>query len=288
MSRQALSLVSNNNTPELVAYFQRLERIPMLSYQEEHDLALRYQATQDPALAQQLLLPHLKYVIRVARDYQGYGLHLADLVQEGTLGLMKAVKRFDPAHGVRLVTFAMHWIKAEITDYILKNWRIVRVVTTKAQKKLFFNLRRMKKGLNWLTRQEVAQVADDLGVSQSTVLEMESRLYGQDISFDRNGDDDDDHESLFAPSDYLLADGRQEPMQQLQHRARLGEGSDLKEALLQLDDRNRTILETRWLQEPKRSLKELAEEFGVSIERIRQLEQRAMKQLQQIMAQATD
>ncbi|MES2212386.1 MAG: RNA polymerase sigma factor RpoH [Pseudomonadota bacterium] len=277
-------ILANASVPaEVQQYLRQLEAIPMLSAEEERQLSVHYHQTQDPQAAHRLLLPHLRYVVRIAREYQGYGLQLADLIQEGTIGLMKAVKRFDPSFEVRLATFALHWIKAEITDYVLKNWRIVKVATTKAQKKLFFNLRRAKKSLTWLSHAEVEQVANDLGVASSDVREMESRLYGNDVSFDRG---DDDEESDFAPADYLIAADKSNPLVALSQQGPASL-SALQAALHQLDARSRDILEGRWLTDPKLSLKELAEKYKVSLERIRQIEQKALKTLHGLLAAET-
>jgi len=260
------------------AYISAAFQLPMLSAEEERSLAIRLRDHQDLAAAQQLILSHIRFVVRIARNYAGYGLALPDLVQEGTVGLMKAVKRFDPDMGVRLVSFAVHWIKAEIHEYILKNWRIVKVATTKAQRKLFFNLRSSKKRLGWFSKQEVEQVAEDLGVKPETVLEMESRLSGHDIAFDGPLHEDDDP-VVAAPAGYL-SDLRMEPSRQL-------EASDseshmnqrLADALEGLDQRSREILEARWLGEGKSTLHELADRYQVSAERIRQIEKNAMNKL---------
>ncbi|MBI5041285.1 MAG: RNA polymerase sigma factor RpoH [Gammaproteobacteria bacterium] len=263
---------------DLNGYIQAANRVPVLSAEEEHDLALRLQRDNDLDAARLLVLAHLRFVVHVARGYRGYGLPLGDLIQEGNIGLMKAVKRFDPDVGVRLVSFAVHWIRAEIHEFILRNWRIVKVATTKAQRKLFFNLRGAKKRLGWLNSEEVAAVAKDLGVKPETVLEMESRLSGQDVTFDPTTDDDDDDRSL-APAAYLQ-DSRMDP-------AVLLESSDwetsrvdaLQDALEHLDERSRNILAQRWLADDKATLQELADHYQVSAERIRQLESNAMKKL---------
>lgn len=267
---------------DLNGYIQAANRIPVLSAEEEHDLALRLQRDNDLDAARLLVLAHLRFVVHVARGYRGYGLPLGDLIQEGNIGLMKAVKRFDPDVGVRLVSFAVHWIRAEIHEFILRNWRIVKVATTKAQRKLFFNLRGAKKRLGWLNGEEVAAVAKDLGVKPETVLEMESRLSGQDVAFDPTADDDDDDRSL-APAAYLQ-DSRMDP-------AVLLESSDweisrvdaLQDALEQLDARSRDILAQRWLADDKTTLQELADHYQVSAERIRQLENNALKKLKAVL-----
>lgn len=264
-------------TGTIEAYINSAYQIPVLTPEEERSLAMRLRDQNDMDAAKRLVTSHLRFVIRIARGYLGYGLPLPDLIQEGTVGLMKAVRRFEPDMGVRLVSFAVHWIRAEIHEYILRNWRIVKVATTKAQRKLFFNLRSSKKRLGWLTKQEVDEVAADLGVKPEVVLQMESRLSNQDLSFDGLEDDDDD--SPAAPSTYL-PDVRMEPSRLLEH-----EDSDrdqrerLYAALDGLDDRSKTILFERWLSEKKQTLHELAEQFGVSAERIRQIEKNAMKKV---------
>ncbi len=264
-------------------YLQVVGRFPILSAEEEHHLAVRLRERGDVEAAGRLVLSHLRFVVHVARGYSGYGLALADLVQEGNIGLMKAVKRFDPDVGVRLVSFAVHWIRAEIHEYILRNWRIVKVATTKAQRKLFFNLRSSKKRLGWFNRQEVEQVAQDLGVKPEVVLEMESRMAGQDIGFDGGPDDDDDHAS-YAPAAYL-SDHQSDPAIAVERGdLQTHNVEQLHEALDELDDRSRDILMRRWLHEPKATLQELADQYGVSAERIRQLEANALKKLKGSLA----
>jgi RNA polymerase sigma-32 factor len=264
----------------LESYIQAVSQVPMLSAEEEQEMALRLRLRNDLEAAQRLIVAHLRFVVHIARGYIGYGSPLGDLIQEGNVGLMKAVKRFDPAHGVRLVSFAVHWIRAEIHEFILRNWRIVKVATTKAQRKLFFKLRGAKKRLGWLNGEEVDTVARELGVSPDTVLEMESRLSGYDVSFDPvpEADSDDEHET-FTPAAYLR-DEQADPAGALerddweeQTTSRLGE------ALEQLDPRSRDILQRRWLSDQKPTLHELAAEYQVSAERIRQLENNAMKKL---------
>ncbi|MEY6431384.1 RNA polymerase sigma factor RpoH [Thioalkalicoccus limnaeus] len=259
------------------AYISGAYQIPVLTPEEERNLALRLRDHDDPEAARCLVLSHLRFVIRIARGYLGYGLPLPDLIQEGTVGLMKAVRRFEPDMGVRLVSFAVHWIRAEIHEYILRNWRIVKVATTKAQRKLFFNLRSAKKRLGWFSHEEVQQVARDLGVKPETVLEMESRLANQDLAFD--GDDSDDDDGPSAPSTYL-ADLRMEPARALEREDTETDQRDrLYAALANLDERSKTILAARWLGEKKQTLHELAQQFDVSAERIRQIEKNAMKKL---------
>lgn len=261
----------------LEAYLHYVNQIPMLTQEEEYDLAVRLQKSNELAAARRLILSHLRYVARVAKGYLGYGLPLADLVQEGNIGLMKAVKRFNPEMKVRLVTFAMHWIKAEIHEYILRNWRIVKVATTKAQRKLFFNLRHMKKRLGWMTQEEVLDVAKDLGVKPETVREMEMRLANSDASFDSHPDDDDDH--TFAPAGFL-EDHSFNPAQQLENSDWSAQSSDtMHVALAKLDERSQDIIRTRWLDEDKLTLQDLADKYQISAERVRQLEKNAMQKL---------
>ncbi|NNG12051.1 MAG: RNA polymerase sigma factor RpoH [Halobacteria archaeon] len=270
-------------TGNLDQYIQAAFSIPVLSAEEERTLALHLQQDNDLDAARQLVMSHLRFVVRVARGYSGYGLALGDLIQEGNIGLMKAVKRFDPAVGVRLVSFAVHWIRAEIHEFILRNWRIVKVATTKAQRKLFFNLRSAKKRLGWLNRDEVNAVAEDLGVKPETVLEMESRLSGQDIGFDLTGSEDDEHTRQFAPAAYLTDESNDPALTIEQHDWQQRSTSSLLEALAQLNERSRIILEERWLAEDKTTLQELATRFDVSAERIRQLEKNALNKLKKTM-----
>ncbi|UHD18754.1 RNA polymerase sigma factor RpoH [Thiocapsa bogorovii] len=264
-------------TGTIDSYISGAYQIPVLTPEEEKSLAIQLRDHGDMEAAKRLVTSHLRFVIRIARGYLGYGLPLPDLIQEGTVGLMKAVRRFEPDMGVRLVSFAVHWIRAEIHEYILRNWRIVKVATTKAQRKLFFNLRSAKKRLGWFTKAEVEAVAADLGVKPETVLQMESRLANQDLSFDGLEDDDDDSPS--APSTYL-PDLRMEPGKILERQDTERDQHDrLYAALKGLDERSKTILRERWLSEKKQTLHELAEQFGVSAERIRQIEKNAMKKL---------
>lgn len=264
-------------TGTIDSYISGAYQIPVLTPEEEKSLAIQLRDHGDMEAAKRLVTSHLRFVIRIARGYLGYGLPLPDLIQEGTVGLMKAVRRFEPDMGVRLVSFAVHWIRAEIHEYILRNWRIVKVATTKAQRKLFFNLRSAKKRLGWFTKEEVEAVAADLGVKPETVLQMESRLANQDLSFDGLEDDDDDAPS--APSTYL-PDLRMEPAKLLERQDTERDQHDrLHAALKGLDERSKVILRERWLAEKKQTLHELAEQFGVSAERIRQIEKNAMKKL---------
>ncbi|TCO81437.1 RNA polymerase RpoH-like sigma 32 subunit [Plasticicumulans lactativorans] len=262
---------------DLDGYIQAVGGIPMLEAEEEQLFARRLKEHNDLEAARALIVSHLRFVVHVARGYTGYGLPLADLIQEGNVGLMKAVKRFDPDHGVRLVSFAVHWIRAEIHEFILRNWRIVKVATTKAQRKLFFNLRSSKKRLGWFSREEVESVARDLGVSPEAVLEMESRLAGQDVSFDPAPEDDDG--GGVAPAAYLQ-DAHADPALQVEREDwEAKTGRHLLAALENLDTRSRDILMRRWLDERKPTLHELAAEYGVSAERIRQIEAAAIKKL---------
>jgi len=270
-------------TGNLDQYIQAAFSIPVLSIEEERALAERLQQENDLSAARRLVMSHLRFVIRIARGYSGYGLALGDLIQEGNIGLMKAVKRFDPDVGVRLVSFAVHWVRAEIHEFILRNWRIVKVATTKAQRKLFFNLRSRKQRLGWMNREEVNAVAADLGVKPETVLEMESRLSGQDVGFDPVGSDDDDEGRSYAPAAYLT-DLSNDPALAVERDDWSNSNTDnLIEALEQLDDRSRAILEERWLVEDKSTLHELAARFDVSAERIRQLEKNAISKLRKTM-----
>lgn len=263
---------------DLESYMQAIRVIPVLSAEQERELADRFHNHGDLDAARQLVMSHLRFVLYIAQSYLGYGLPLADLVQEGNIGLMKAVKRFDPNVGVRLVSFAVHWIRAEIHEYILRNWRIVKVVTTKAQRKLFFNLRSMKKRLGWLTKKEVENVAKDLGVSSKDVLEMEKRLSAQDIPFDTHYDKEDEEETL-APADYL-EDRRYDPARIVERNQWEEYGQNqLHSAFEQLDERSRDILQKRWMNEEKSTLQELAQQYQVSAERIRQIENNALKKL---------
>ncbi len=262
-------------------YIQAVNAIPALDAEEEQALAIRYRDHDDLEAARWLVLSNLRFVVHVARGYSGYGLPLADLIQEGNIGLMKAVKRFDPEVGVRLVSFAVHWIRAEIHEYILRNWRIVKVATTKAQRKLFFNLRSAKKRLGWMNREEVEAVAADLGVKPETVLEMESRLAGQDVGFDPVPEADEDDHVARAPAAFL-EDHSADPAREIEGEDWEGwQEQALAESLAALDARSRDILQRRWLNEPKATLHTLADEYGVSAERIRQLEKNALKKLRE-------
>ncbi len=275
----------NINLPisSLEAYISYVNKIPLLSQSEEHELAVRLQKDNDLEAAKQLVLSHARYVVRIAKGYLGYGLPLGDLIQEGNIGLMKAVKRFDPNIGVRLVTFAVHWIKSEIHEFIIRNWRIVKVATTKAQRKLFFNLRSAKKRLGWFTQNEIMEVAKDLGVKPDVVREMEMRLNASDASFDGHEEEDGEENTALIPANYLM-DAQSNPAEQLESNNWIEQsGLSLHEALSQLDERSQEILSARWLDENKLTLQELADKYQVSAERIRQLEKAAMQKLKKIM-----
>ena len=280
-----------NNLPipsamgSLEAYIGAVHQIPVLSVEDEQRLARRLREDNDIAAAQELILSHLRFVIHVARGYSGYGLQIGDLIQEGNIGLMKAVKRFDPTVGVRLVSFAVHWIRAEMHEFIIKNWRIVKVATTKAQRKLFFNLRKSKTRLGWLNAEEVRAVARDLNVSEREVLEMESRLSGRDIGFDAPDDGDDDHAPP-APVNYLVANNDIDPAMAYESANDEDNQLDLlREGMAQLDVRSRDIIRRRWLDpDSKVTLQELADEYGVSAERIRQVEANALKKMKALFA----
>ncbi len=271
----AYALVPGAN---LEAYVNTVNSIPLLTPEQERELAESLYYEQDLGAARQMVLAHLRFVVHIARSYSGYGLAQADLIQEGNVGLMKAVKRFNPEMGVRLVSFAVHWIKAEIHEFILRNWRIVKVATTKAQRKLFFNLRSQKKRLAWLNNEEVHRVAESLGVEPREVREMESRLTGHDMAFDPAAEADDDS-AFQSPANYL-EDHRYDPARQLEDADWTDNStSNLHEALQVLDDRSRDILYQRWLAEEKATLHDLAQKYNVSAERIRQLEKSAMNKL---------
>jgi RNA polymerase sigma-32 factor len=268
----------------LNAYVQAVSSFPILSVGEEQALARDLQDNGNLDAARKLVMAHLRFVVHIARSYNGYGLPLGDLVQEGNVGLMKAVKRFDPNKGVRLVSFAVHWIKAEIHEFILRNWRIVKIATTKAQRKLFFNLRGAKKRLAWLSNSEAQAVAEDLGVDIKQVREMEGRLSSYDTGFDVS--DDDDEDGHVAPTLYL-EDNRYDPAQRLEESNwEESNVNGLEVAMQKLDDRSRTILQRRWLNDDKATLHDLAAEYGVSAERIRQLEKNAMNKVKNMILEA--
>ncbi|MGE8540557.1 RNA polymerase sigma factor RpoH [Acinetobacter sp. ANC 3813] len=283
-SNQLMPLSLSAPGVNLGAYISTVNQIPILTAEQEKELAERYYYEQDLDAAKMLVMSHLRFVVHIARSYAGYGLPQGDLIQEGNLGLMKAVKRFDPNMGVRLVSFAVHWIKAEIHEYVIRNWRIVKIATTKAQRKLFFNLRSLKKSSKKLTLAEAQSIAEDLNVTAEQVLEMEGRLTAYDAAFEAQGDDDDEGSTHVAPALYL-EDNRYDP-------ARLVENEDYEEqstsalhdAMDQLDDRSRNILQRRWLDDEKSTLHELAAEYNVSAERIRQLEKNAMEKIKVAMS----
>ena len=283
MTGTALAFPTPSSLGSLDHYIQAVNRFPLLTAEQEVELGRRWKANQDIDAAGQLVMSHLRLVVAVSRNYLGYGLPQADLIQEGNVGLMKAVRRFDPERGVRLVSFALHWIKAEIHEYILRNWRLVKVATTKAQRKLFFNLRSMKTRAGSLTHAEAGDIATTLGVKPAEVLEMEMRLAGQDVALDPTPGDDESPVSPIA----WLADDSEEPSQTLERKQienRRSEG--LRGALGKLDARSRRIIEARWLRETDpATLQELADEYGVSAERIRQIESKAMKQMRGAMAE---
>ena len=278
---QALMLAVPGNN--LDAYMRAVNAVPVLSADDEQRLAEQYYHEQDLDAARNLVLAHLRFVVHIARSYTGYGLPLGDLVQEGNVGLMKAVKRFDPTKGVRLVSFAVHWIKAEIHEYVIKNWRIVKVATTKAQRKLFFNLRGQKKRLGRLSMEEAQRVADDLGVTAAQVKEMEGRLGAYDASFDGPTNDDEDS-TVVSPAAYLHSDNSDPADLLAEQDQQERESRQLGSALMALDERSRDILERRWLADQKSTLQDLANEYGVSAERIRQLENNAIKKLRNAIA----
>lgn len=269
----------------LQAYMASVQQIPVLSQEQEVELFERYQRDNDLDAAREIVMSHLRYVVYIARNYTGYGLPLEDLIQQGNVGLMKSVKRFRLDYGVRLVSFAVHWIKAEIHEYILKNWKLVKIATTKAQRKLFFNLRKAKDRLGWFNREEVERVADDLGVKPGEVIEMESRLANYDESYDLSSDDDDD--GSVGPSTWLTQGESEDPARMTEDAEMVNlQFSGLAEALKSLDARSRDIVESRWLSGEKAGLKELAEKYGVSLERIRQIEAKAFEKMQPYLEEA--
>jgi len=263
------------------AYVQSVNSFTKLSAEEEQELAERLFYQGDLEAAKKLVMSHLRFVVYIAKSYAGYGLAQADLIQEGNVGLMKAVKRFDPTVGVRLVSFAVHWIKAEIHEYVIRNWRVVKIATTKAQRKLFFNLRKSKKRLGWFKKEEIEAVAEDLNVSTKDVLEMESRLNAQDHSFDLSVNDDDDNN--FAPMNFLEDKSASVETQIEEENTELHTKNKLYSALSTLDERSQDILSSRWLSEPKATLHDLADRYSISAERVRQLEANALKKLKSNM-----
>ncbi|MBU2882603.1 RNA polymerase sigma factor RpoH [Psychrosphaera sp. B3R10] len=286
MSRknQSMALAITPQSGSIESYVSYVTSIDMLAAQEERELAFKLYENEDLESARKLIMSHLRFVVHIARSYSGYGLPQADLIQEGNIGLMKAVKRFNPEVGVRLVSFAVHWIKAEIHEFVLKNWRIVKVATTKAQRKLFFNLRKSKKRLGWFSNEEVSTVAETLGVSEKEVLEMESRMSNYDMAFDIGNDEDDSDSAAYSPSMYLQTNNSDlaanvEKEQYVEHT-----NNRLMSAIKTLDDRSQDILHSRWLDDNnKTTLQELADKYGVSAERVRQLEKNAMKKVQALL-----
>ena len=278
----ALTIPLSPSLDSFDLYQQQVQAIPLLTEQEEMDLAKKLHEENDLNAARQLIMSHLRLVIKIARSYSGYGLNQADLVQEGNIGLMKAVKRFDPSRGVRLVSFAMYWIKAEIQEFVVRNWRLVKTATTKAQRKLFFNLRSMKKTLQPLKQEEIKEIAKELNVKESDVKEMEYRFNGNEIALDYQ--DEDNEDEVFRPISYLQ-DENADPVQQLiSKESESNNLSALSNAIKSIDERSRYVLESRWLNEEKsKTLHELADELGVSAERIRQIEQNALKKLKSLM-----
>ncbi|MDO6567992.1 RNA polymerase sigma factor RpoH [Alteromonas sp. 1_MG-2023] len=277
---QTLAL-SVPHSGSIEGYVQAVSRIDMLTAEEERALAVRLREDEDLEAARMLVMSHLRFVVHIAKSYSGYGLPQADLIQEGNIGLMKAVKRFDPTVGVRLVSFAVHWIKAEIHEFVLKNWRIVKVATTKAQRKLFFNLRKAKKRLGWFTHEEVQTVASELGVSTKEVLQMEARMSSQDQAFDLSADEDET--GNFAPVQFLEDKSTDVEMDVINNDWDTNASKRLYSAIKTLDDRSQDIIETRWLADSKITLQDLADKYEVSAERVRQIEKNAMKKLQAAM-----
>jgi RNA polymerase sigma-32 factor len=285
LARSNADLVLAGPVGSLDAYVERVARIPVLSREDELALARRLRDHEDLDAARQLVLSHLRFVVHIARGYSGYGLPVGDLIQEGNVGLMKAVKRFDPDVGVRLVSFAVHWIRAEIHEYVLRNWRLVKIATTKAQRKLFFNLRKFKKNLGWLTESETKAIAADLGVTTAEVTDMEQRLSSRDLSFDP-APDTDDEEGSYSPSAYLQ-NPESDPSIAVEREQWDEDTADrLAQAMLTLDERSQNILRSRWMTDEKATLHELADQYGVSAERIRQLEANAIKKLRGMVAEA--
>lgn len=282
---QSMALAITPQSGSIESYVSYVTSIDMLSAEQERELAFKLYENEDLSAARQLIMSHLRFVVHIARSYSGYGLPQADLIQEGNIGLMKAVKRFNPEVGVRLVSFAVHWIKAEIHEFVLKNWRIVKVATTKAQRKLFFNLRKNKSRLGWFTKDEVQNVADSLGVSTKEVLEMESRMSNYDMAFDLGSDDDDSESAAYSPSLYLESDNSDVAENVANEQWEKRSNQRLLSAIKTLDDRSQDILYSRWLDEDnKTTLQELADKYSVSAERVRQLEKNAMKKIQALLA----
>jgi RNA polymerase sigma-32 factor len=281
---QSMALAMTPQSGSIESYVSSVTSIDMLSAEKERELAFRLYENEDLEAARQLIMSHLRFVVHIARSYSGYGLPQADLIQEGNIGLMKAVKRFNPEVGVRLVSFAVHWIKAEIHEFVLKNWRIVKVATTKAQRKLFFNLRKNKKRLGWFSNEEVNNVAETLGVSKKEVLEMESRMSNYDMAFDLGNDDDDSEGAAYSPSLYLETQNSDVAENVANEQWEQRSNQRLMSALKTLDERSQDILQSRWLDDNnKTTLQELADKYSVSAERVRQLEKNAMKKIQALL-----
>jgi RNA polymerase sigma-32 factor len=285
LSRANSDLVLAGPVGSLDAYVERVSRIPVLSRDEELTLARRLRDHNDLDAARQLVLSHLRFVVHIARGYTGYGLPVGDLIQEGNVGLMKAVRRFDPEVGVRLVSFAVHWIRAEIHEYVLRNWRLVKIATTKAQRKLFFNLRKFKKNLGWLSESETRAIAEDLGVSAAEVTNMEQRLSSRDLSFDPAPDTDDEDSAAYSPSAYLQSADADPSIAVEREQWDEDTADRLAQAMETLDDRSQHILRSRWMTDEKATLHELADKYGVSAERIRQIEANAIKKLRNLIAE---
>jgi RNA polymerase sigma-32 factor len=284
VAKQTSGLVLAGPVGSLDSYIDRVSQIPVLSKEAEVALAVRFRSEADLEAARHLVLSHLRFVVHIARGYLGYGLPMGDLVQEGNVGLMKAVKRFDPTVGVRLVSFAVHWIRAEIHEYVLRNWRLVKVATTKSQRKLFFNLRKKKKSLAWLSEAETAAVARDLGVDVADVREMEQRLSARDMSFDPTPESDE--EEAYSPAMYLPASNADPAIEVENEEWEEDSTERLSMALEKLDERSRSILKRRWMTDDKATLHELADEYGISAERVRQVESNAISKLKGLMAAA--
>ena len=288
LARANSDLVLSGPIGSLDAYVDRVSRIPVLSREDELALARRLRDHEDLDSARQLVLSHLRFVVHIARGYAGYGLPVGDLIQEGNVGLMKAVRRFDPEVGVRLVSFAVHWIRAEIHEYVLRNWRLVKIATTKSQRKLFFNLRKFKKNLGWLTESETRAIATDLGVSTSEVTDMEQRLSSRDLSFDPAPDADDEDGSAYSPSAYLQHPDSDPSVAVEREQWDEDTADRLAQAMLTLDDRSQHILRSRWMTDEKATLHELADKYGVSAERIRQIEANAIKKLRGLVTEPAE
>ena len=282
---QSMDLAITPQSGSIESYISSVTSINMLTAEQERELAFDLYENENLAAAKQLIMSHLRFVVHIARSYSGYGLPQADLIQEGNIGLMKAVKRFNPEVGVRLVSFAVHWIKAEIHEFVLKNWRIVKIATTKAQRKLFFNLRKSKKRLGWFSNDEVATVAETLGVSKKEVLEMESRMSNYDMAFDIGNDDDDSDTAAYSPSLYLERNNSDVAENVANQEWEEHTNKRLFSAIKTLDERSQDILQSRWLDDNnKTTLQELADKYSVSAERVRQLEKNAMKKIQTLLA----